>query len=337
MRTTHVTVEHIQLQSAKPFDEARADLERQLGKYDATGARLLADENPAVARARIEAMAGPSGLMVFEARDHGSLLSIAGHPRKALQYVIGNPLYASQMTQHAIGASLYAPLRLLLYENDQGATCIEYDRPSSLFGQFGNEKVNEVAASLDQKLAALAVAALASSPAASDRAPTDRPNDPPKPTGAEQQLYLDDLRVGQRFVSGTHRIDEQQIKAFASQFDPQPFHLDAEAAKRSLFAGLVASGWHTAAITMRLMVDGGLPIAGGLVGAGGECTWPNPTRPGAILQVESEILELRPSRSRPDRGMATVRSETRNQLGEIVQVLIAKLVVPRRASISPRS
>jgi acyl dehydratase len=148
-------------------------------------------------------------------------------------------------------------------------------------------------------------------------------------------LYLDDLRVGHRFVSGTHLIDEQQITAFASQFDPQPFHLDAEAAKQSLFKGLVASGWHTAAITMRLMVDGGLPIAGGLIGAGGECAWPNPTRPGAVLHVESEILEIRPSRTRPDRGMATVRSETRNQLGEIVQVLVAKLVVPRKTSPPP--
>lgn len=155
------------------------------------------------------------------------------------------------------------------------------------------------------------------------------------PPESKQLLYLDDLRIGQRFVSGTHQIDEQQIMVFARQFDPQPFHLDVEAAKQSFFGGLVASGWHTAAITMRLMVEGGLPIAGGLIGAGGECAWPNPTRPGAILHVESEILELRPSRSRPDRGMATVRSETRNQFGEIAQVLVAKLVVPRRASVSP--
>ena len=142
-------------------------------------------------------------------------------------------------------------------------------------------------------------------------------------------LYLDDLHVGQRFTSGTHLIDEEQIRAFARQFDPQPFHLDAEAAKGTLFEGLVASGWHTAAITMRLLVEG-LPIAGGLIGAGGEISWPKPTRPGAVLRVESEIVELRPSRSRPDRGLATIRSQTRNQLGEIVQVLVAKLVAPRR-------
>jgi acyl dehydratase len=143
-------------------------------------------------------------------------------------------------------------------------------------------------------------------------------------------LSLEDLRVGQRFVSGTHRLDEGQIRAFAEQFDPQPFHLDAEAAKATLFEGLVASGWHTAAITMRLLVESGLPIAGGIIGAGGEITWPNPTRPGDVLQVESEVLELRPSRSRPDRGIATIRSETRNQRGDTVQVLVAKLVVPRR-------
>jgi acyl dehydratase len=148
--------------------------------------------------------------------------------------------------------------------------------------------------------------------------------------GARATLFLDDLRVGDRFTSGTHEIDEEQVKAFAKQFDPQPFHLDAEAAKATFFGGLVASGWHTAAVTMRLLVESGLTIAGGIIGAGGEITSPNSTRPGDVLQVETEILELRPSRSRPDRGTATVRSETRNQRGEVVQVLAAKLVVPRR-------
>jgi len=149
--------------------------------------------------------------------------------------------------------------------------------------------------------------------------------------GRTELLYLDALHVGQRFISGTHLIDEEQIKAFAQQFDPQPFHLDAGAAKGTLFAGLAASGWHTAAISMRLVVES-LPLIGGIVGAGGELAWPTPTRPGATLHVESEILELRPSRSHPDRGMATIRSETVTQRGEIVQVLIAKLVVPRRTS-----
>ena len=152
--------------------------------------------------------------------------------------------------------------------------------------------------------------------------------------GPTKTLYLDDLYVGQRFNSGTHLIDEEQIKAFAKQFDPQPFHLDAEAAKGTLFKGLVASGWHTAAVTMRLLVESGMPLAGGVIGAGGEIAWPKPTRPGAVLRVESEIIEVRPSRTRPDRGLAIIRSETRNQLGEIVQVLAAKLVVPRRPDLS---
>ncbi|HEV3006768.1 MAG TPA: MaoC family dehydratase [Pirellulales bacterium] len=155
-------------------------------------------------------------------------------------------------------------------------------------------------------------------------------SNPEQPNGNEP-LYLDDLHVGQRFVSGTHLIDEVQIKEFAKQFDPQPFHLDADAAQDTLFAGLVASGWHTAAISMRLLVEA-FPIAGGLVGAGAEITWPKPTRPGAIFRIETEVIDLRPSRSRPDRGIVTIRGETRNQFGDIVQVLTAKLVVPRRAS-----
>jgi len=153
-----------------------------------------------------------------------------------------------------------------------------------------------------------------------------------QPDPLNGKLYLDDLHVGQRFSSGTHAVDEVQIKAFAGQFDPQPFHLDEAMAKDTLFAGLAASGWHTAALTMRLLVDGGAPIAGGIIGAGGELSWPKPTRPGDILHVESEVLEVMPSRSRPDRGMVTMRSETRNQRGEIVQALTAKLIVPRRSA-----
>jgi acyl dehydratase len=146
----------------------------------------------------------------------------------------------------------------------------------------------------------------------------------------EQRLYLDDLHVGQRFTSGTHALDEAQIKAYARQFDPQPFHLDEAAAKGTLFGGLVASGWHTASITMSLLVGSGLPLAGGILGAGGEVTWPQATRPGDVLSVVSEIQEITPSRSRPERGMVKVRSETRNQRGEVVQIMLARLVVPRR-------
>jgi acyl dehydratase len=159
----------------------------------------------------------------------------------------------------------------------------------------------------------------------------EEPDDPNRHRVRDGRLYLDDLRVGQRFASATHVIDAAQIKAFARQFDPQPFHLDEEAAKAGLFGGLVASGWHTAAITMRLQVDSGLPIAGGIVGIGGEMSWPRPTRPGDALSVVSEILEVTPSRSRPDRGVVRIRSETRNQRNEVVQILDAKLFVPRRA------
>ena len=145
-----------------------------------------------------------------------------------------------------------------------------------------------------------------------------------------EPLYLDDIRAGDRFTSGEHTLDEAQIKAFATQFDPQPFHLDHDAAQATMFGGLAASGWHTASITMKLMVTSGMRIAGGIVGAGGELQWPRPTRPGDVLHVEIEVLEVRPSASRPDRGMATVRSETKNQRGEVVQVLTSKMVIPRR-------
>jgi acyl dehydratase len=123
----------------------------------------------------------------------------------------------------------------------------------------------------------------------------------------EADLYPDDLQVGQRFTSGTYVIEEAQIKAFAAEFDPQPFHLDERAAQASIFKGLAASGWHTAAIAMRLLVDGGLPFAHGIVGLGGEIAWPGPTRPDDILHVESEIVEITPSRSKPHQGIVTVR------------------------------
>lgn len=143
-------------------------------------------------------------------------------------------------------------------------------------------------------------------------------------------LYLDDLAVGQRFASGSLAVDADAIKAFARVFDPQPFHLDEAAAEDSLFGGLAASGWHTAALTMRLLLDGGAPIAGGVIGSGGEIAWPQPTRPGDVLTVTSEVIEVTPSKSRPDRGRIALRSETRNQRGEVVQILTATLVVPRR-------
>jgi acyl dehydratase len=143
------------------------------------------------------------------------------------------------------------------------------------------------------------------------------------------ELYLEDFAVGQRFISATHRLDADQIKAFAAQFDPQPFHLSEAEAEKSFFHGLAASGWHTAAITMSLLVKSGMPIAGGLIGAGGEVEWPRPVRPGDVLQVESEILAVTPSRSRPERGMITVKSQTKNQQGEVVQILTSRMLVWR--------
>ena len=134
--------------------------------------------------------------------------------------------------------------------------------------------------------------------------------------------------------SGEYHLSAEQIRAFATEFDPQPFHLDETAARASVLGGLSASGWHTAAITMRLIVDSGFKLAAGVVGLGGEIRWPQPTRPGDILHVDSEVIELIPSRSRPDRGVVKIRNETINQRNETVQVLIATLLVPRR---SPRS
>lgn len=141
--------------------------------------------------------------------------------------------------------------------------------------------------------------------------------------------YLDDLQVGQRFISATHRVEETEIKAFAAQYDPQPFHLDHQAAKSTIFGGLAASGWHTAAITMKLLV-GAAPIAGGILGAGGEIAWPQPTRPGDVLQVTAELLEITRSKSRPDRGSVQMRIEARNQRDEIVQTFSVRIVVPVR-------
>lgn len=143
-------------------------------------------------------------------------------------------------------------------------------------------------------------------------------------------LYLEDLFVGQRFTSGSFHMDGACVEAFAREFDPQPFHLDAAAAQASIFRGLAASGWHTAAVAMRLLVAGGLPLANGIIGLGGELAWPKPTRPGDTLRVESEVLEVLPSRSKPNQGIVKVRSTTLNQDGEPVYVFTAKVLVFKR-------
>lgn len=161
VNNSRFVVDHIRLTTARPFDQVKADFERQLGRFDEDVYKsLAAGENAEAVRTRIEAMAGPTGLMLFALFDHGSLLRVAGLTRKAVQYLVGNPLYAIRMTQHAIGASLYAPLRVLLYENDEGKACVEYDRPSSLFAQFGDDRIAEVASSLDQKLEDLTATAM---------------------------------------------------------------------------------------------------------------------------------------------------------------------------------
>src|ERR671914_1908168 len=137
------------------------------------------------------------------------------------------------------------------------------------------------------------------------------------------ERYLEDFTVGQTFGSGRLRIDEEQIRRFASDFDPQPFHLDDKAARDTIFRGLAASGWHTAALTMRLLVESELKPAGGIVGAGfDELRWPLPVRPGDELRLEIEVMEVRPSKSRPDQGLIKVKTTTVNQEGEAVQVSV---------------
>ena len=155
------TVDHVHRTTDKPFEDVAKAFERQLGRFDPDVYKSLAASGDSGAtRAKIEAMAGPSGFMLFGTQDHGSLLRLAGQERKAVQYVVGNPLFALQMTQHDIRASLYAPLRVLVYEDEEGKTCVEYDRPSSLFGQFRNDRIAPTAAMLDRKLEALVAEAV---------------------------------------------------------------------------------------------------------------------------------------------------------------------------------
>ena len=143
--------------------------------------------------------------------------------------------------------------------------------------------------------------------------------------------YLEDIAAGATFTSGSVRIDKDDIMTFAAAFDPQPFHLDEEAARETIFGGLAASGWHTAAVTMKLLVDSDFKPAGGIVGAGfDELRWPRPVRPGDELHVEGEVLETRPSKSNPRQGLIKVRTATMNQRGEVVQLSVGNLIVQRR-------
>lgn len=141
--------------------------------------------------------------------------------------------------------------------------------------------------------------------------------------------YLDDLVVGAEYRSAEYLLDAEQIISFARQYDPQPFHLDAEKAKGTFFQGLAASGWQTAAVTMKLLVAS-LPLGNGIIGAGGEIEWPRPTRPDDRLHVVTRILEIQPSRSRPDRGTVTVECRTLNQRDEVCQRMVTRIIVLRR-------
>jgi acyl dehydratase len=148
---------------------------------------------------------------------------------------------------------------------------------------------------------------------------------------SEPRLYFDDIRPGQHFTTDkTVTVSEAEIKAFASQFDPQPFHLDSAAGRTTVFGGLVASGWHTAALTMRLVVESGPRLAGGTVGLGAQIEWRKAVRPGDTLRIEGEVIDVTPSRSRSDRGRVRIRTETRNQHGELVQICISTVLVPCR-------
>ena len=146
-------------------------------------------------------------------------------------------------------------------------------------------------------------------------------------------LYLEDFAVGQTYGSGRLRVEAAAIKEFAAAYDPQSFHLDEEAAAKSFFQGLAASGWHTAAMTMRLLVDGALRPAGGIIGAwADELKWPRAVRPGDELEAEAEVLSVRPSNSRPGQGFVKFRVTTKNQRGEPVQIAVMNLLVPARPS-----
>jgi uncharacterized protein (DUF302 family) len=160
-KVSRITVDHVQVLTDKPFEQVVKVFEKQLGQFNPEVSKSLgAGEDPEKVRAKIEAMVGPSGFMLFSTSNHGELLRLAGQKKKALQYLVGNPLFALQMTQLDIRAGLYAPLRVLVYENEHGKTCVEYDKPSSLFGQFGNTKVTDVATMLDRKLEQLVAKAI---------------------------------------------------------------------------------------------------------------------------------------------------------------------------------
>ena len=161
MNDSRFTVDHVHVATNKTFGEVTKAFEAELGKFDGDVRKAAtSSEEIEEAKAKITAMAGPSGFMLFGTSDHGALLRLAGQKRKAIQYVVGNPVFALQMTQHDIRASLYAPLRVLIYGNEEGKTCVEFDKPSSLFGQFNDSRIAPTATMLDRKLEALVAKAI---------------------------------------------------------------------------------------------------------------------------------------------------------------------------------
>jgi acyl dehydratase len=152
------------------------------------------------------------------------------------------------------------------------------------------------------------------------------------------ERYLEDYAVGQTYGSDVARVETDRMTSFAGEFDPQPFHLTAETAANTIFGGLAASGWYTAALTMRLLIEGELKPAGGVIGLGfDELRWPRPVRPGDELRIRSEILEVRPSKSRPGQGLIKVRTTTTNQTGEAVQIAVGSLLVRARPESARRN
>lgn len=149
---------------------------------------------------------------------------------------------------------------------------------------------------------------------------------------APERLFFEDLQVGESFMSGSYEMTQEGIMSFASEFDPQPFHTDPDAAQETFFAGLAASGWHTCAVTMRLLVES-VPVAGGLIGAGSEISWPRAVRPSDLLRVTTTIRELAASKSKPDRGFAVLESITLNQDDAVCQTTVSRVLVFRRADV----
>ena len=159
MATSTHAINHIRVETEKDFAEVAKKFEQQLGKYDPTVLQS-APQSAEDAKRRIEAMAGTSGFMLFGTTDHGALVTLFGKKRRAIQYVVGNPLIAAEMTRHNLAAGLYAPLRVLIYEDDRGRTCLEYDEPSSLVGQFHDDRIASVATTFDRKLEELVAQAI---------------------------------------------------------------------------------------------------------------------------------------------------------------------------------